>query len=214
MNSIKRKIHGGILKFIVSLSLLGLLFSFPLFSYPFNNRCMAADDGLKSNLRKAMEQVSERTNKRTAIEVVTSFLGLGRSEEFETGQLLLLSLAGSSTLTAGMKYIVNRKRPTPPNERKNSSFPSGHATAAFSAAAAIAFQYPKLKIPVYLLAGTVAYSRLYLDRHYGSDIIAGALIGHYTAKYVIKFRKHITFSGRGIIGAFIEGNRAGLVIGF
>lgn len=59
------------------------------------------------------------------------------------------------------------------------SFPSGHASAAFAAAAVlIAFRMPKaLTIPVCVIAVLVAISRLYLYVHYPTDVLAGALLG-------------------------------------
>ncbi|MBI4536462.1 MAG: phosphatase PAP2 family protein [candidate division NC10 bacterium] len=58
-----------------------------------------------------------------------------------------------------------------------SSFPSGHATTAFAAAAFLALWRPRLAIPAFLLAALVALSRVYLGAHFPSDVLAGALLG-------------------------------------
>jgi membrane-associated phospholipid phosphatase len=57
------------------------------------------------------------------------------------------------------------------------SFPSGHATSVFAVACAFGYFYPRLRWPLFLLAACISLGRLYLDRHYVSDILAGALIG-------------------------------------
>jgi membrane-associated phospholipid phosphatase len=57
------------------------------------------------------------------------------------------------------------------------SFPSGHATTAFAAAAALALMVPSLRRVAFLLAAAVALSRVYLGVHYVADVVAGAALG-------------------------------------
>jgi membrane-associated phospholipid phosphatase len=57
------------------------------------------------------------------------------------------------------------------------SFPSGHAQTAFALATALTLLFPRWGIPLFLLAGAVAVSRIVLTAHYLSDVIAGAGIG-------------------------------------
>lgn len=57
------------------------------------------------------------------------------------------------------------------------SFPSGHTAASFAAASALHFGRKKLWIPAAVLAGLIAFSRIYLYVHYPTDVLAGALIG-------------------------------------
>jgi undecaprenyl-diphosphatase len=56
-----------------------------------------------------------------------------------------------------------------------SSFPSGHAVSAFTAATVLARgrNAPFL----FALAGTVALSRVYVRMHHTSDVVAGAALG-------------------------------------
>ena len=57
------------------------------------------------------------------------------------------------------------------------SFPSNHSTNMFCFAVFVGFYFPKLRIPLLILAALVAYSRVYCGVHYPSDVVGGALIG-------------------------------------
>jgi undecaprenyl-diphosphatase len=57
------------------------------------------------------------------------------------------------------------------------SFPSGHATTSFAAAALIAGAAPRLAVPAFVLAAAVAFSRVYVGVHYPLDVAGGALLG-------------------------------------
>lgn len=56
-----------------------------------------------------------------------------------------------------------------------SAFPSGHATAGFTAAVFLSRADPGP--PWYLFAGLVAASRVYVRLHHTSDVVAGAALG-------------------------------------
>ena len=56
-----------------------------------------------------------------------------------------------------------------------SSFPSGHATAGFTAA--MLLSRPGRRAPWFLLAAVVASSRVYVRMHFASDVIGGAVVG-------------------------------------
>lgn len=57
-----------------------------------------------------------------------------------------------------------------------SSFPSGHAASAFTAATVLA-RDPFSAAGYYALASLVAYSRVHTKMHHGADIVAGAALG-------------------------------------
>lgn len=57
------------------------------------------------------------------------------------------------------------------------SFPSGHATSAFAAAATLARLAPGGAPAWWVLAAAIAYSRVYVGVHYPGDVLAGALLG-------------------------------------
>ena len=94
-----------------------------------------------------------------------------------------------------LKRLVGRPRPTAgvtPAVLELDSFPSGHATSVFAVATVLAGFYPRLRWPLYMLAAAIAIGRVYLARHYLSDIVAGALIGLVVASLLLHHRHAIS----------------------
>jgi membrane-associated phospholipid phosphatase len=84
------------------------------------------------------------------------------------------SFATSMAATYGLKYTIHETRP---NGGKH-SFPSFHASSAFSGAAFIQQRYGwAYGIPAYLAASFVGYSRIESKNHHFGDVVAGAAIG-------------------------------------
>jgi membrane-associated phospholipid phosphatase len=59
----------------------------------------------------------------------------------------------------------------------STSFPSGHAAAAFAFATGVGYVLPPAAIPLRGLAALVAYSRVHTGVHYPGDVVAGSLMG-------------------------------------
>jgi membrane-associated phospholipid phosphatase len=57
------------------------------------------------------------------------------------------------------------------------SFPSGHATTAFSALVAIGAMFPAARALMWTYAVLIALSRVIVGAHHPSDVIAGAVVG-------------------------------------
>ncbi len=57
------------------------------------------------------------------------------------------------------------------------SLPSGHATNAFAAAIAIGALWPEARLAMWIYALVIAMSRVVVNAHYPSDVIAGAIVG-------------------------------------
>jgi membrane-associated phospholipid phosphatase len=69
------------------------------------------------------------------------------------------------------------------------SFPSGHSATAFSLATVVAMQYRhRAWVPVlaYTIAAGVGLTRVTMDRHWMSDVVVGAVIGHLVARLVVR----------------------------
>jgi membrane-associated phospholipid phosphatase len=105
------------------------------------------------------------------------------------------SLFSVVLITPVMKKLVGRARPDedlgpthfePFSEYQ--SFPSGEATQAFTIAAVVAAhtENPWVEGVSWGLAGLIGLERLYLDRHWASDVVAGALIGAGVGSWVAR----------------------------
>jgi membrane-associated phospholipid phosphatase len=72
---------------------------------------------------------------------------------------------------------------------ENSSFPSGHSTVAFAVATVFASEYkdkPWVSIVSYTTASLIGASRITENKHWTTDVIAGAALGYVTGKLVDK----------------------------
>jgi membrane-associated phospholipid phosphatase len=86
--------------------------------------------------------------------------------------------------TSVLKATVGRERP---NVEDDESFPSGHASNAFALAAVAERHYGwKAGVPAYALASLVAVSRLQRNKHYLSDVMAGATLGYLVGRTVVR----------------------------
>ncbi|HEX8124264.1 MAG TPA: phosphatase PAP2 family protein [Allosphingosinicella sp.] len=85
------------------------------------------------------------------------------------------SLAASFAVTEGLKRLVDERRPDGSDRR---SFPSGHTSASFAAAATLHQRYGwKVGLPATFLAGFVGVARVEARKHFWHDVVAGAAIG-------------------------------------
>lgn len=126
---------------------------------------------------KVMNGFTEIGSNEAASIILLSMYTLGDENMRDATKLSTFSVAGATLTCALLKFAVNRERPCGSTNRINSSFPSGHATGAFAFSYVVGKRYPKVSIPLYLISSTVAISRVYNEKHYFSDVIAGAILG-------------------------------------
>jgi membrane-associated phospholipid phosphatase len=113
-----------------------------------------------------------------------------------TALLALESFALATLLVRVPKNLIGRRRPDawPPSTPSDwdgpfqgTSFPSGHTTASFAVASVIAAQYRDIKwIPIaaYSVASLAGISRIYDNKHWLSDVVAGAVVGTLVGNFV------------------------------
>lgn len=72
--------------------------------------------------------------------------------------------------------------------KDNSSFPSGHTTVAFAAATVFALEYsdkPWVPILAYSSASLIGLSRITENKHWATDVFAGAVVGFLAGRNVV-----------------------------
>ena len=156
---------------------------------------LVCDYGLSALGVKAKHNYGDRT-----IALATSYLSL-------------------AIITNGLKLSVDAPRPS--SSAKN-YFPSGHTATAFMGAEIIRQEYkdssPLYGIAAYTFATGIGYARIYNDRHWFTDVLAGAgvgilsaRIGYWLLPYTKKiFRQRKSSKGIALIAPFYGNSQGGI----
>lgn len=117
---------------------------------------------------------------------VISYVGLGAAgvdcrhsikERIAAGATAYIAMG---IMVNAVKFTVNEKRP---DSNAMNSFPSGHTATAFMGAELVRQEYgPVVSIGAYTVATSVGLLRIYNDRHWLNDVLAGAGIGILSAR--------------------------------
>lgn len=119
----------------------------------------------------------------------------GKEHALRTGDAALTA----TVITEVLKHVVREKRP---HSQERTSFPSGHATAAFAVATMESHYHPKQSLLWYGGATLIAASRVQLHRHFTHDVIGGALVGYFTSKWELHRPRGL------LLAPFIHGESA------
>lgn len=103
-----------------------------------------------------------------------------------------------------IKNIVQRPRPAyilhqiveVGDTRRDFSFPSGHTTLSFAGAYVLALHHKKLKKYYFILAFLIAFSRIYLGKHFPSDILGGIALGLAVGYISDRMTRNLSLSGK------------------
>jgi len=151
----------------------------------------AVDDRVaKVRGHKAIDKVMYAASEVGDWSLLWHLVGAGQSllpgRDPRSAVRLSIILGVESVLVNGaIKSLFRRHRPVWESERprphrlrtpRSSSFPSGHASSAFTAAGILAPGDP-LGPAYYALAAVVASSRVYVKIHHASDVVVGAALG-------------------------------------
>ena len=133
---------------------------------------------------RAMYTVSELADFSLLWHLVSSAKAARDERNLAKSLRLSVVLGIESSLVNGLlKSLFKRDRPIPEFERPHhlrmpltSSFPSGHASAAFAAAGLLS-DGSRCAPAYYALATVVAASRVHVKIHHASDVLVGAVVG-------------------------------------
>lgn len=154
------------------------------------------------------------SNTANAVFLFITFLGDGWTAIIISLTLVLVrfrysiicacSYALSSLIVQSLKHFVFKDYNRPALFFKNNSnlylipgvennifnsFPSGHSATAFTIYFCLALFLPNkwIKLSMFLLALSVAYSRIYLSQHFFEDIYVGSIIGVCSVLFIYNF---------------------------
>ncbi len=114
---------------------------------------------------------------------------------------LFVAMAFSALAATFLKMLTSRARPSEFIETgamwkafagfassRFNSFPSAHSASAFAFAAVLAAAYPRASVVLYVFAALCAVSRILTHQHYPSDVLAGAALGVWSARWALRSR--------------------------
>jgi len=153
----------------------------------FDDRVDAAFDRVRGNpvADRVFYGASELGDFSLVWFILGALRGVRSERDWRAAMRVGVGLAVESALVNGViKSFFRRRRPRtegfihalPLRRPRTSSFPSGHATSAFSAAALLS-EDDALWPLYYAIAVVVATSRVYVKMHHASDVVAGAVLG-------------------------------------
>lgn len=113
--------------------------------------------------------------------VMVGLKAFGYESRSSWGRMIVSDAFSTAVMAAavnGIKYTVSRLRP---DGSAYNSFPSGHTATSFMVAAMLHEEYgwrsPWFSLGGYALASVTGVSRIINNKHWTSDVIAGAAIG-------------------------------------
>lgn len=110
-----------------------------------------------------------------------SLLGAPAKHDYlERTVITATAYATMGVLVGSVKYLAKVRRP---DGSSRNSFPSGHTATAFMGAELVRQEYGTwYGVAAYTVATAIGVARIYNDRHWASDVVAGAGFGVLSAK--------------------------------
>lgn len=147
---------------------------------------------LAASLFVATPALADKEDWATASDIgrgalVVTALGLPAVQgDWEGAKQAAFSLGTAYVVTTGLKHVIEEDRP---DESNNKSFPSGHTSSSFAAAATLHKRHGwEVGVPAHVVAAFVGLARVKADKHFAHDVIAGAAIGE-AAGWLLTSRK-------------------------
>jgi len=189
-------------------------------------------DGLKDLNSGVKEELNEHIDKKFTIDDVSQYapmaavyglnaFGVEGKHNFRDRTIILgMSYLIMDTSVNGMKNLFSVERP---DGSSFTSFPSHHTATAFMGAEFLYQEYKDVSIwygiSGYAVATGTAFFRLYNDRHWVTDVIAGAGVGMLSTKiayWVYPLVKRTFFKEKedvsGLVLPFYNGQEFGLAL--
>lgn len=149
-----------------------------LAAWPLQALDDAAMRAVQASRRPAIEPVAEAVSKHSRTVLALAALGgvLAGGAARAAAVEAAVALVPVNLAVEGLKRATFRARPDGEHKRSNAAFPSSHSANAFAVAAVLARRWRRAALPAFALAACVAWSRMYLNRHWLTDVAGGAIL--------------------------------------
>jgi membrane-associated phospholipid phosphatase len=164
-----------------------------------------ADESIDSFARKQRSNFTDRVSGATTwigggggfripFVLLGGGLAFADANTRDMGRDALEACLFSEYVTKGLKKAIGRERPFETNGETafkpfstHDSFPSAHTTQAFAIASVVAMRSEGWIVPTlaYTAATVVAFDRINDRAHFASDVLAGALVGTVTGRFLV-----------------------------
>ena len=144
-------------------------------------------------LHTGMQAASNLADPRVLLVGMLGIAILDPADGPATVRLAISAMIATGLVVETAKVTVNRPRPHGGPRGFSSSFPSGHTSGAFALAVILARRWKRMTFAFFAVAATVAFSRIYLEHHYLSDVVVGMVVGFVCANIVARWRPATTW---------------------
>lgn len=121
--------------------------------------------------------------------------GSKRGMRVVMAMILACALAGVAarviTISSGRSRPTVEKSATwsgPSLRARSNSFPSGHTTASTAFFATLALASWRMGAGCLVIPLLIGFSRMYLEKHYFSDVVGGVIVGFLAAYFIARWR--------------------------
>jgi undecaprenyl-diphosphatase len=128
-------------------------------------------------LERPMRAASDIGKPLVVVGTLLAIAVLDAAEGVTVARVALVAAAVVNGVVEGLKRITDRTRPDGEHNPGNASFPSSHAANALAFAVLLSRRWPRGAAAFWIGALFVAASRMYLNRHFLSDVVVGAALG-------------------------------------
>ncbi|MHC1721302.1 MAG: phosphatase PAP2 family protein [Clostridiaceae bacterium] len=126
--------------------------------------------------------------------IIISLILISNESGKKLGFMVIFALILTAIIGEGaIKHIIKRTRPFVHDLEKKLlivkpitySFPSGHTSSSFAAAGIFFSVHSKFTLFAVVLAALIAFSRVYLNVHYPTDVFMGIILGLICSQIVV-----------------------------
>jgi membrane-associated phospholipid phosphatase len=137
-------------------------------------------------LEPFMRGLTQLGESRNVMGVLLGFACFGGAQGPALVRRILTVLLPVNIVVEVTRLATGRTRPDGDSNPRNASFPSGHAANAAGFAYVLATRWRRPAVGFWAFATAVSFSRMYLNRHFLSDVVIGMALGIVIAWLVLR----------------------------